>query len=265
MRPIATVLVCLLATSALACAPAPRSPRLPPPGQPHVTVLTYNVNFGIPGEPGVIETIRRAGADLVLLQETTAAWEAELRAGLGAAYPWMEFHHEEGAGGLAVLSRQPFDVREYLPAPSGWFPAARLVARTPLGPLQVLNVHLRPPFGGGDGYISGYMRTRAVRRAEMATFHARLDPRLPTLVVGDFNENEAGQAVRYLAARGFTTVLPAFDPRGKTWRWPTSVGTLRARLDHIACDGRLEPLAARIVAGGESDHLAVLATFVRSR
>jgi len=257
------VLVCLLAAT-LACAPAPRAPRLPSPGQPHVTVLTYNVNFGIPGEAGVVETIRRAGADLVLLQETTSAWEEELRASLGAAYPWMEFRHERGAGGLAVLARRPFEVKEYLPAPSGWFPAVRLVARTPLGPIQVLNVHLRPPFGP-EGYASGYIRSRGVRRAEIAAYHARLDPRLPTVVAGDFNESEGGRAVRYLAERGFTTVLPAFDPRGTTWRWPTSLGTLRARLDHIACDGRLEPVAARILPGGESDHLAVLATFVRPR
>jgi endonuclease/exonuclease/phosphatase (EEP) superfamily protein YafD len=265
MRSPSAALVCLLAIAALACAPAPRAPRLPPAGQPHVTVLTYNVNFGIPGEPGVLETIRRAGADLVLLQETTPEWEETLRAGLGAVYPWMEFHHDRGAGGLAVLSRQPFEVKEYLPAPSGWFPAARLVARSPLGPLQVLNVHLRPPFAGGEGYVSGYIRSRAIRQSEIAAFHARLDPRLPTLVVGDFNEDEGGRAVRFLAGRGFTTVLPAFEPRGKTWRWHTSLGTLRARLDHIACDGRLEPLGARIVAGGESDHLAVLATFVPAR
>ena len=265
MRLHATGSVCLLAVLGLACAPSPRSPRSPQPGQPHVTVLTYNVNFGLAGEPGVIETIRRADADLVLLQETTPAWEAELRAGLASAYPWMEFHHEPGAGGLGVLARRPFEVKEYLPAPSGWFPAARLVARTPLGPVQVLNVHLRPPFASGEGYLSGYMRSRGVRRAEIAAFHARLDPRLPTLVVGDFNEDEGGRAVRFLAARGLRTVLPDFQPRGQTWRWHTSLGTLRARLDHIACDGRLEPLGARIVAGGESDHLAVLATFVAAR
>jgi endonuclease/exonuclease/phosphatase (EEP) superfamily protein YafD len=269
MRRYATGLVCLLAASTLtwglACAPAPRTPRPVPPGQPHLTVLTYNVNFGIPGEPGVVETIRGAAADLVLLQETTPAWEAELRAALRANYPWMEFHHEPGAGGLGVLARRPFEVKEYLPAPSGWFPAARVVARTALGPVQVLNVHLRPPFAGGEGYVSGYLKSRDTRRAEIAAFHARLDPRLPTLVVGDFNEDEGGRAVRFLAERGLRSVLPDFQPRGRTWRWHTSLGTLRARLDHIACDARLEPLAARIVVGGESDHLAVLATFVRAR
>lgn len=262
MRRLSPGFVCL-ALLALACAPAPRAARPPPPGQPSVRVLTYNVNFGIPGEPGVIATIRRADADLVLLQETNPAWETELRAALGGDYPWMEFHHQPAAGGLAVLARQPFEVKEYLPAASGWFPAARLVARTPLGPVQVLNVHLRPPFASGEGYISGYMRSRGVRRAEIAAFHARLDPRLPTLVVGDFNEDEGGRAVRFLAARGFRSVLPEYAPGVVTWRWPTSLGTLRARLDHIACDGRLEPLAARVLQGGESDHLAVLATFVR--
>jgi endonuclease/exonuclease/phosphatase (EEP) superfamily protein YafD len=257
--------ICLLAATTLACAPSPRPPQAPPRGRPHVSVLTYNVNFGLAGAPGVIDVIRRADADLVLLQETTPAWEAELRARLGVAYPWMEFHHRPGAGGLGVLARRPFEVKEYLPASSGWFPAARLVAQTPLGPLQVLNVHLRPPLASGGGYGGGYLRSRDVRRAEIAAFHARLDPRWPTLVVGDFNEEEGGRAVRFLADRGLRTVLPEFQPRGKTWRWHTSLGTLRARLDHIAADRRLEALQARVIAGGESDHLAVLATFVAAR
>ena len=76
MRSKVAGFVCLLAATALACAPAPRPPQAPPRGRPHVTVLTYHVNFGLAGEPGVIDVIRRADADLVLLQETTPAWEA---------------------------------------------------------------------------------------------------------------------------------------------------------------------------------------------
>jgi len=257
-----TAAVCLLAAPILACAPAARPPESPPRDRPRLTVLTYNVNFGLAGAPGVLGVIERTAADLVLLQETTPEWEAALRARLAAKYAHMEFHHAAGAGGLAVLGRRRFEIRGYLAAPSGWFPAALLVAETPLGPLQVLNVHLRPPFGGGAGYVSGYFGTRDVRRREIAAFYTRLDPRLPTLVVGDFNEDEDGRAVRFLADRGLRTVLPEFQPRVTTWRWATSLGTLTKRLDHIACDRRLRPLVARVIPGGESDHLAVAATFV---
>ena len=47
-----------------------------------------------------------------------------------------------------------------------------------------------------------------------------------------------------------------------TWRWTTSVGTLHRQLDHIEHDDRLVAVAGRVLPGGNSDHLAVVADFV---
>ena len=49
------------------------------------------------------------------------------------------------------------------------------------------------------------------------TFDAALDPALPTIVAGDFNESERGDAVAWLGERGFSSVLPQFDRLATTW------------------------------------------------
>jgi endonuclease/exonuclease/phosphatase (EEP) superfamily protein YafD len=234
-------------------------PASHPPG-PEVTVMTYNVNFGIPGDPETLAAIAGGGADLVFLQETTPEWEEHLRGQLGQRYPYLAFRHWRGAGGLAVLSRHPFVAGPLLPNPAGWFPAWRVVVATPLGPVQVLNVHLRPPVSDSGSFVSGYLTTGGARHTEIRAFASALDPALPTLVVGDFNEGPSGRAITELRRRGLALALGS--SAGPTWRWPTPLGTLRLRLDHILADRRLALVEARVLQAGRSDHLPVVATFV---
>jgi endonuclease/exonuclease/phosphatase family metal-dependent hydrolase len=250
-----------------------------------VRVLTYNVNYGLAGDADTLAAIVGTGADLILLQETTPAWERILRRALSAQYPHMTFHHRGGAGGQAMLSRLPVRAVEfYPPAGEGWFPAGRIVVETAFGPLQALNVHLRPPVSDGGSFLSGYFTTRRVRAQEIEVFFARLDPALPTLVAGDFNEEPDGRVTAFLTSKGMITALPRFAPRSQsvepskgstppttgsggqsppsptwTWRWDTGVGTLHKQLDHVVHDRRLEPRSVTVLDAGRSDHLPVLA------
>jgi endonuclease/exonuclease/phosphatase (EEP) superfamily protein YafD len=252
----------IVAILAAGCGGPERRARPPTPGRPHLTVMTYNVNFGIAGDPETVEVIRRGGADVVFLQETTEAWEASLRAELGTTYPHMQFRHCCGAGGLAVLSRHPFTELDYWePPPGGWFPAWRLVVETPLGSIQVLNVHLHPPLDEAGSVVRGYLASKPVRVDEISSYLEGLDGELPTLIVGDFNEDRNGRALAYLRERGLRSALPELDPDADTWQWTTSSGTtFREQLDHVVVDHSLIPIAATVLPGGRSDHRAVLVT-----
>jgi endonuclease/exonuclease/phosphatase (EEP) superfamily protein YafD len=223
--------------------------------------MTYNVNFGLGGDPETLAVIAGARTDLVVLQETTPDWEQALRARLGAEYPYMAFRHCCRAGGLGVLSRYPFDEREYLVPKHGWFPAWRLVVHSAIGELQVLAVHLRPPVSDSGSVLSGYFSTPATREAEIEAHFPHLDRALPTLVAGDFNEGAGGRAVAFLERRGFRSVLPELGGAQDTWRWNTSIGTVRAQLDHLMYDHRLVALRAAVVPRGGSDHYPIIGVF----
>lgn len=235
---------------------APRNERM--------TVMTYNLNFGMAGDAETIEVIRQAHADIVVLQETNDEWQRALEHELGKVYPFHRFQSPTSyvAGGVGLLSKYRFRERELVPSPNGWFPGWRVIADSPLGALQVLDVHLRPPLTDQKAFLSGYFSTRPLRRTEIETYAKTLDPELPTLVMGDFNEDEQGSAVRFLEERGMRSVLPDFQPGQRTWHWPTSFGEIATRLDHVVYDeSHFIAIEAHVIEAGRSDHFPVVATF----
>jgi len=251
------------------CAEEPlRQARAPLPGQRSLAVLSYNLNYGLAGDQATLDAIASRPSDLVLLQETTPEWESAIRARFEAAFPHMLFHHCCLAGGLGVLSKYELTELDYIePPPDGWFPGWRLRVESPLGPVQVLNVHLRPQLGdtGANvgGVLSGMVTTPPIRRQQIELYASHLQPGMPTLVAGDFNENERGGALRWLERHGLHSALPDFS-RDDTWRWQTSIGRVSRRFDHIAHSRELSVLSAGVVKSGNSDHLPVFAVLERA-
>src|SRR5688572_6407120 len=89
--------------------PPPVAVAAPParPATDQLRVMSYNVNFGIAGDPSTIEAIAAVNADIVLLQETNAEWESAIVGRLGERYPHRRFDPPTDwvAGGLGILSR----------------------------------------------------------------------------------------------------------------------------------------------------------------
>jgi endonuclease/exonuclease/phosphatase (EEP) superfamily protein YafD len=258
-----------------ACSPAGAGPPSPAASSPSpsaasggradsLVVMTYNVNYGVAGDPESIRLIEESGADVVLLQETNAAWERALRGALSAIYPHMAFRHDRRAGGLGFLSRLPISFKEHEPSPIGWFPAWRAVVDSAIGPIQLLNLHLRPPGRSGGSYVRGYIESQDVRLEETRAHLALVDPSMPAILAGDFNEDARGKSLAHLAALGFASVLDRLKPHQPTWRWQTEMGPVRWQLDHIVVDRRLSATDAWVTDGGASDHIPVLARIVRA-
>lgn len=229
-----------------------------PAGAPELRVLSFNINYGVGHDPSNVAAVAEADADLVLLQETTAESEAVFREALADTYPHVLFRDCCNAGGLGVLSKHPIREEAWLEPTVGWFPAWRVVVDTPLGPVQALDVHLRPPMSDGGSWVAGYFTTRDDRREEIAAFWPALDRELPTIVAGDFNEDAQGRAIAFLREQGLASALPQVDPRAKTWRWQTKLGKLRMMLDHVVYGPELQLRSAEVLDRGTSDHLPVL-------
>lgn len=259
------VSLALAAVALGACGEPRQANEAGAPASDQLRVVSYNVNFGLVGDPAGVRAVGSLRGDLVFLQETNAAWETAFVDALGRRYPHHRFTHPTTwpAGGMGVLSRFPIESITELPSVGGFFFAWRVVLATNLGRIQVLNVHLRPPMSDGGSWVVGYFSTRENRLEEIEHHLAALDPKLPTLIVGDFNEESDGRALVRLAQLGYGDATAQFNPKKPTWRWQTSTVTLRFQLDHILHDVHFVPIASQIVEAGASDHFPIWTDFER--
>jgi endonuclease/exonuclease/phosphatase family metal-dependent hydrolase len=262
---LSTTNIAVLVALALAltgCATQPLTPRSASDNRAHYVVESYNVECGKHSDATIIDAVGAGDADIVFLQETTPEYEAVLRRRYSRRYPHQRYQHNapnSGAAGLAVLSRFPVLDRGHHPAPHGWHPAWHVEVETPSGPIQILHVHLRAKLSGRGNDLLALLLVGDDHLREITHFMRWSVRDKPTLVIGDFNEEPDGAAVRWLEARGYRNALPLFRPDQHTWRHPFLGGELRQTLDHILFDRAFEPLDARVIGAGRSDHLPVVA------
>lgn len=257
-------LVGLVASGLTACLAGSPGPPATAPARA-LTVATYNLNYGLAGDPETLAAARATRADVLLLQETSPAWVRALRDAFAASHP----HHcaaasARPAGGMLILSRFPLRDCRVSPSALGWFPAQAAVVEAPGGALRVINLHLKPVVQDGS-LLLGLFVTHAQRAREMRAHLGRLlEPDPPVILGGDFNEAARG-GLGVLEVRGFVSVLPRFFPSASTWGWPLGAMPLEKRLDHLVIreDGPLRCVDARVLGAGRSDHRPVVGRFVR--
>lgn len=257
MTPVRTLALLLAMTSAAAA---------DPPKPPAWKVMSYNVNFANPDVPGTLDAIAAEDADVVLLQEIDRGWQEALAKRFAKLYPHQAFRlHRRSAGGLAVLSKVEISSEALVPTPpEGWFPAQRVVIAGPLGPVQMLNVHLRPAVERGS-WLRGFQSTPPHRLAQIRAFWPALAKDVPTLVAGDFNEDTYGTAVQFVEDQGLARV----PTTGKTtWRYERIADgkpftLLAMNIDHVMLDPHLAATEARVLDAGASDHRPVVVTVTK--
>jgi len=253
-----------LALCAFGCGTPPLEPRDPDPGVAHFTVQTFNVEFQHASDPATVEAVGAADADVVCLQEVTPDWESAILKRYGDRYPNMLFRANGGTGGLAALSRFALQDLGVLASPDGSHPAWHVLVDSPMGPVELLNVHLRSLLSGPSSPVKAYLSVGSAHQVEIERYFASVKLDTPTLALGDFNEEPDGDAVQFLEHHGFRDVLPLYHPGQATWRYPHS-WQLEQTLDHILFDDSFEPLDAWVVDQGNSDHIPVVAHFEAAR
>ncbi|CAB9502810.1 expressed unknown protein [Seminavis robusta] len=209
---------------------------------PNFTVATYNVFYvcKAPTNQQVLDTILRCDKDVVTLQEVNDEWESFVTSSvLSDVYPHIRFHNPPGNSwaGYAVLSKHPIKRWTVIPKTERWwYPAGCVTLQIPthqepehpFQTLQLLVVHLRAPveisvepywWGGHANWIGGFFsqRVKQKRLHEMQTFASALDPSLPTVVVGDFNERRWNSpCLQYLTQDLGMVALDKVN-KGGTW------------------------------------------------
>lgn len=233
---------------------------------------TYNLfceEGGNKNPYSVIEIIKELKPDIICLQECQCLSKKIVKQKLGKIYPYQFLmHYSDGVkdheDGLGMLSKYPV-VRKYFFVPvHGWYPGWLFVIKTPKGYVQVLNVHLRPKIMSANNiglFGEALWITPGIRYKEIQYYHRLLNPKLPTIIAGDFNENDQGSACCYLRQHHFYDHLLSIPGYVKTWRWNFAFITLTGRYDRIYSTHNLRCVDQQVLERGSSDHLPVFADF----
>jgi endonuclease/exonuclease/phosphatase family metal-dependent hydrolase len=222
--------------------------------------VTFNIQHGAEGLVRVAHLLRELAPDVVFLQEVDRGCRRSggtdqalmLANALGAHFAFGQaFPFDEGAYGLALLSRQPMtNVRSYElphegPPQDDGRGEPRILLCADVGALTICNTHL----GLGP----------AERIAQVERLRHVLSPEpLPVVLGGDFNEHRASQAVQST----LTWLHDTFDEaRGE--EHSTAPGDRpHGRIDYIfRSEHAPNAMRAFIGPAGYSDHRPVIVDF----
>ena len=267
MMPRACGALLLAAVFASSCVPFVRKDS-------SLRVMVFNIHAGkdAAGKDNISDVaalIRRAGADVVLLQEVDRGTnrsgkvdqvQALMNAtGFGAVFG-KSLDYDGGHYGIAALARRGFlfDATIDLPvrpvqtrAGGSHEPRAALVASalTRSGRLQVLTTHLD---ASGE-------ETYRLQEAQVVlnVVRARASTETPVVVGGDFNAEPDSNVVRKLREGGLRDAWTECG-RGDGLTYPADQP--RKRIDYVFLTGTLRCTAAEVIDTKISDHRPVLVT-----
>ena len=214
---------------------------------PVLTVVTANVRFRNDDHRAFLEWLATHPADLVVVQELTAAWAAELARQPG--YPHRKFLVREDPYGIGILSRWPLD--DVMPADLAGDGLPSLVGRLDAGGhgLQFLGLHTRWPMTPGLARA----RDAALREA------ARLvqGQNLPVVALGDLNLTPYSPVfAEFLQQAGLRDGMD-----GRQWRptWLAGFWPLALPIDHVLVSPEVCVERAEVGPSIGSDHRPVIA------
>lgn len=237
--------------------PSTAPPTCPTPAPVQLTVLTFNIHFGV-GRGGldrVAEEIRTWEPDVVLLQEVDKgrpvsgnvdqAAALGQRTGLNHVYGANSRNTGAGPRGNAILSRFPITTatNTHLPMAGGRELRGLLRAQLDVGgvPISVYATHFDH-------------RSREARKvaARTAVQLMAADP-LPKVFGGDLNTGPDGRPVAILRRAGLGDAWAVGKGEGAT----VPAHRPGSRIDFILHDGWFTPLQAEVLFSEVSDHRPV--------
>jgi endonuclease/exonuclease/phosphatase (EEP) superfamily protein YafD len=241
--------VALVAVGAVSAAPVlpyvPRALPQPSAATTPLKVLTVNVSFGPFSPRRLLEIVREADPDVLVLQELTPHAETVLR-DFDTAFPHYRKFPADGPSGIGLWSRHELEAGTTFAL--GRVPAIEARVRGPSGTFTVIGVHLSAPTSP---------RRAAARNQELVELAARSAAVAgPLVVAGDFNTTPySPYFVEMLAASGLTDTR-----RGRTLSasWPTMLPWASVPIDHVAVNAGFDILSHRRLPNFESDHYGLL-------
>jgi endonuclease/exonuclease/phosphatase (EEP) superfamily protein YafD len=229
-------------------------------GSAGVRLVTANLAVDNPDVGRLAAAVLAQQPDIVTLQELSPAHLDTLRAaGFLDTFPYRVLDPLEGVHGSALLSRLPFDDGRVVDVAG--YPMTEATVRTPLGPLDVLDVHVVAPLSR-----AGFDRWRA--QLDSLARH-RAPPGALLVLAGDFNATGQHEPLAGVVRGGRHDAFVSAG-RGFGATWPatgTPLGALLPpflRLDHVIVDRGLAVIHAGTLDSHGSDHRLLVVDLSRS-
>lgn len=210
-----------------------------------VRVLTVNVSYRQFSVRRLLEIVREAKPDVLIVQELTPHAERVL-ASLDEDFPYFRKFTADGPTGIGLWS--PHELEGAATFALGRSPAIEARVHAPQGTFTVIGAHLSSPMTP---------RRAAARNSELRELAARSAAVTePLVVAGDFNITPySPYFVDWLTASGLTDTR-----RGRTLSpsWPTMAPLARIPIDHVAVNSGFTIRSHERLPNFESDHFGVL-------
>lgn len=208
-------------------------------------VLTVNVSYRQFKERRLLEIVREANPDIVVVQELTPHADRVL-ADLDTAFPYVRKFPADRQYGIGLWSR--YELESGGTIALGRLPAIEARVRGPSGTFTVIGVHLSAPMTP---------RRAAARNQQLTELAARAAAvQGPLIVAGDFNTTPySPYFADWLEKAGMTD-----SRRGRTvsTSWPTMLRWAGIPIDHVTVNNGFTILSHQRLPNFESDHYGAL-------
>jgi endonuclease/exonuclease/phosphatase (EEP) superfamily protein YafD len=214
---------------------------------PTLTVATANVRYSNEDHARFLAWLDTEPADLVVVQEVTAAWARDLAARRG--YPYQHVLTREDPYGIAILSRWPLEAVSLVDLAGDELPSLGAVVAVDGRRIQVYGLHTHWPVTPS--------LARARDEALQAAAALARDGTLPVVLLGDLNLTSYSPPFDRLLGEG--RLRDAMQGQGWRPTWQAGFWPLALRIDHVLVSPGLCVEDATVGPAVGSDHRPVLA------
>jgi len=224
----------------------PSSRTLSPSGAP-LRLAAINVHTANERADLVLDFLRSADADVILLMEVNERWMSDLSP-LHSSHPHVLAEPREDNFGIALFSRIPLTNHAVIELSEAGVPSIKVDMRVGAAMITLLGTHPLPP-----GF-SEYARLRNDQLREIAT-HVRAQSG-PFIVVGDLNATPWSPYFADLLRN--SGLKNTSQGRGLHGSWPAWLPVGRIPLDHCLVSPSIGVISKRLGSHIGADHLPIV-------
>ncbi len=206
-------------------------------------VMAFNVLYKGADDAKSVQAIADEAPDILCLTELTPEFIKTFEASLAKDYPHRSFAPKKGGTwGVGFASKTPLRNVVVMPIAPSKIPAMEATVKYDGKEVRLTCVHLVPPVGKykkTDTLADQFNKNAEVREKQTKTLVARsAGVKTPQILLGDFNEEPGGAALKVLHDDGFTQGcgLPA-SRCAATFPGPANPWPAVFMVDHVFARG----------------------------